>query len=90
MVSQNVLILSEPGLLPTEGAGQPPHDQVDGDGGQGEAGSHQQVRPGQRGQGGAVIENMFNCLLYDHVLSFEPSPLGLTENDVISSQSPHL
>ena len=56
MVSQNELILSEPGLLPGEGGGQPPHDQVDGDGGQGEAGSHQQVRPGQRAQGGAGVE----------------------------------
>ena len=44
----------EPGLLPAEGTGQSPHDQVDGDGGQGEAGSHQQVRPGQRAQGGAI------------------------------------
>ena len=40
----------EPGLLPGEGGGHSPHDQVDGDGGQGEAGSHQ-----QRAQGGAVI-----------------------------------
>ena len=55
MVTQNLLILSEPGLLPGEGGGQSPHDQVDGDGGQGEAGSHQQVRPGQRAQGGTMI-----------------------------------
>ena len=40
----------EPGLLPGEGGGHSPHHQVDVDGGQGEAGSHQ-----QRAQGGAVI-----------------------------------
>ena len=64
MVSQNELILSEPGLLPPEGAGQPPHDQVDGDGGQGEAGSHQQVRPGQRAQGGAEVEDRLYKYVY--------------------------